>query len=229
MFEATTMQALNRASPPGLPDLLRLIQLGTVLAGHVPQQLAGKAPAAQVNELATLNGLGLPYYARASAVLRATVREVSGGAVLGELTPVAHDVTPGTGEVAVSPSGDVVFLAADLATVVDVVYAPIAGEVVELSLPAPLGIMTLPDEIIARNPLLLLEATATAGTNLGRKIVLAPAAAVVATTKAAIAIDRSKVYFNFATDAVTAATVKLLLAPRHGLTEVLASVPTVVG
>lgn len=229
MFEATTMRALDRASPAGLPDLFRLAQIGTVLAGHVPQQLAGKAPAAQMNELATLTGLGLPYYSRASAVLRATVRKVSGGAVLGELTPKLHDVTPSTGEVAVSPSGDVVFLAADLATVVDVVYAPIAGEVVELSLPAPAGIMTLPDEIVARQPLLLLEATATTATITGRKIVLAPAAAVVATTKAAIAIDRTKVYFNFATDVVTAATVKLLLAPRHGLADVLASVPTVVG
>jgi hypothetical protein len=79
---------------------------------------------------------------------------------------------------------------------------------------------------IARRPLLLLEATATVATITGRKIILAPAAAVVATTKAALAIDRTKVYFNTATDVVTYATVKLLLTPETPLVTALAAQAT---
>lgn len=222
----TLRDALNRANSSTIATHLQKAQLGTVVAGHVPQQISGAVPAAQTNELATVLGLGLPYTSRASAVLRATVRTVSSGAVLGELTPVNHDVTPSTGNVAVSPSGDIVFLETDKATKVDVVYAPIAGEVVEWTGPAPLGIMVLPAWIIARNPLLLLEATPTVATIGGRKIILAPAAAVVATTKAALAIDRSKVYFNYATDVVTYATVKLLLTPETPLVTALAAQAT---
>lgn len=222
----TLRDALNRANSSTIATHLQRVQLGTVVAGHVPQQISGAVPAARTNELGTVLGLGLPYTSRASAVLRATVRSVGSGSVLGELTPVKHDVTPSTGEVAVSPSGDVVFLASDAATKVDVVYAPVAGEVVELTAPCPLGIMALPAWIIARNPLLLLEATADVATIGGRKIILAPAAAVVATTKAALAIDRSKVYFNYATDVVTYATVKLLLTPETPLVTALAAQAT---
>ena len=222
----TLRDALNRANSSTIATHLQRVQLGTVVAGHVPQQISGAVPAAQTNELATVLGLGLPYTSRASAVLRATVRTVSSGAVLGELTPVNHDVTPSTGNVAVSPSGDIVFLETDKATKVDVVYAPVAGEVIEWTGPCPLGIMALPAWIIARNPLLLLEATATVATIGGRKIILAPAAAVVATTKAALAIDRSKVYFNYATDVVTYATVKLLLTPETPLVTALAAQAT---
>lgn len=222
----TVRDALNRANSSTIATHLQKVQLGTVVAGHVPQQISGAVPAAQTNELGTVLGLGLPYTSRASAVLRATVRSVGSGSVLGELTPVKHDVTPSTGEVAVSPSGDVVFLASDAATKVDVVYAPVAGEVVELTAPCPLGIMALPAWIVARNPLLLLEATADVATIGGRKIILAPAAAVVVTTKAALAIDRSKVYFNYATDVVTYATVKLLLTPETPLVTALAAQAT---
>lgn len=217
--------ALDRAHPTGLPDHFRKLRLGQALAGHLPQQLVGKVPALRTGELTTVLSLGLPYWSRAARVIRATVRTVSGGAVLGELTPINHDVTPSTGEVGVTPSGDIAFLGTDAATLVDVTYIPVAGDVVEVTLPAPAGVLTLPAALVARHPLLLLEATATAGTNLGRKIVLAPAAAVVATTKAALAINRGAVYFNFATDAVTEARVKLLVAPANGLAAVLAGSP----
>lgn len=219
------VSALDRAHPTGLPDHLRKLHLGQVLAGHLPQQLVGKVPATRTGELSTVLSLGLPYWSRAQRVLRATVRTVGSGSVLGELSPINKDVTPSTGEVGVTPSGDIAFLGTDAATLVDVTYVPVAGDVVELTLPAPAGVLTLPAAVVARNPLLLLEATATAGTNLGRKIVLAPAAAVVATTKAALAINRGAVYFNFATDAVTAATVKILVAPASGLAAVLAGSP----
>ena len=35
------------------------MQLGTVVAGHVPQQISGAVPAARTNELGTVLGLAL--------------------------------------------------------------------------------------------------------------------------------------------------------------------------
>lgn len=212
------LDALDRANPGSLPTNLQRIKIGHAMAGLLPQQIIGAVPAAQTNELATLIGLGLPYESRAAKVSRAIVRTVSGGAVLGELTPVAYGATPGTGEVAVSPSGDVVFLAADLATKIDVYYQPVEGEIVEWIGPVATGVLTLPAQITSRHPILLLEAealTVLSGVNVGRKIVLVPASAATATTKAALAIDRSKVYFNDATDHVATARVKLLVAHRE--------------
>lgn len=222
----TLRDALNRANSSTIATHLQKAQLGTVVAGHVPQQISGAVPALQTNELSTVLGLNLPYTSRARRVIAATVRTVGSGSVLGELTPINKDVTPSTGQVGVTPSGDIAFLGTDDATKVDVVYQPIAGEVVDWTGPAPAGVMTLPAWIIARNPLLLLEATPTVATIGGRKIILAPAAAVVATTKAALAIDRTKVYFNYATDVVTYATVKLLLTPETPLVTALAASAT---
>lgn len=219
-------EALDRANPTTLATHLQKVRIGTVLAGNVPQHLSGVVPALQTNELATILGLDLPYTSRARRVIGATVRAVGSGSVLGELTPIVKDVTPTTGQIGVTPSGDIAFLGTDAATVADVSYEPYAGDVVEWTGPAPAGVMTLPAWIAARQPLLLLEATAVTATITGRKIILAPAAAVVATTKAALAIDRTKVYFNTATDVVTKATVKLLVAPSLSLAAALAAVPS---
>lgn len=212
------LDALDRANPGSLPTNLQRIKIGHAMAGLLPQQIIGAVPAAQTNELATLIGLGLPYESRAAKVSRAIVRTVSGGAVLGELTPVAYGATPGTGEVAVSPSGDVVFLAADLATLVDVYYQPVEGEVVEWTGPVASGELALPQSVIDRQPILLLEAealTVGAGGVTGRKIVLVPASAATATTKAALSVDRVSVWFNSVTDKVATARVKLLVALRE--------------
>lgn len=224
----TVRAALDRANPFTLADHLRTVHLGRVLAGHVNQQLHEKDPAPSANELATLEAVGLDESSRAAFVDRAVV--IAGG-VTGELSVQAYGATPSTGQVAVSPSGDVVVLASDLITKLDLYYRPVAGDVFEATLPAPAGVMTLPAPV-SGHALLLLEAEATAvdsGGIAGRKIVLVPATAVVATTKAALSVDRTKVYFNTATDKVTQARVRLLVSPRLlGLAEALASEPQTV-
>ena len=219
---ATEREALNTANSSTLSVHLQVTQLGTALAGHVPQQLTGfTALAAKPYELATLQGFGLPYYSRAARIDRAIAR-TSGNSVTGELSVQAYGTTPLTGQIAVSPSGDVVVLAADQITCVDLYYRPIAGDVMEFTGPVATGILTLPKAITDRGALLLLEAEGLEGSVTGTKIVLVPASAVVATTKAALAIDRSKVYFNHSTDALTSARVKVLVAPKLGLAAALA-------
>ena len=116
--------SLNRALPDHLGDLLRLLPLGDVLAGHVPQQRRRQTPAASSNELATLEAIGLPYTQRAAAILRATSRSATAGGP-GELAVQAYGTTPAQGQVAVSPSGDVVVLAADVQRDLDVHYVPV--------------------------------------------------------------------------------------------------------
>ena len=56
----TVRDALNRANSSTIATHLQKVQLGTVIAGHVPQQISGAVPAAQTNELATVLGPGLP-------------------------------------------------------------------------------------------------------------------------------------------------------------------------
>lgn len=220
--------SLNRASPNHLPDLLRVLPLGDVLAGNLIHQRRKQTPAASTNELATLEGLALPYTQRAAFILRATSRIATAGGP-GELVVKLFGVTPAQGEVAVSPSGDIVVLAADVQRGLDVVYVPAAGEVMDLvDYPAPLGVLTLPTAISNRGVIYLLEATATAATLTGRKGILVPATTNTATTKAALSADGTKVYFNTATDVVTRATVKLLVAPALGLSEELTAVATTI-
>lgn len=221
----TLVDALNRAHPAGLPDHLRYLKLGQLFGGHLPQQLLAQDPAAQTYELATVEGLGLPYYSRAVKIDRAVARA---GGVTGELTLAAYGATPSTGEIAVSPSGDIVTLASDAITSLDVYYRPVAGDVAEVTLPVATGVMTLPSHLSGK-ALLLLEAEATVvdtGGVSGAKIILVPATAATATTKAALSVDRTKVYFNNATDLVLQARVKLLVAPDPGLAAGLAAQPS---
>lgn len=223
----STHVSLNRALPDHLADLLRLTPLGDVLAGHMPQQRRRLTPAANASELATLEAVGLPYTQRAAAILRATSRAASAGGP-GELAVQAYGTTPAQGQVAVSPSGDIVVLAADVQRDLDVHYVPACGEVVELNeMPAPAGVLTIPAQFVARGVIYLLEATATVATITGRKIILVPATTNTATTKAALSKDGTLVYFNSGTDVVTRASVKLLVAPPIGLAErLLADSPT---
>lgn len=224
----TQITSLNRANPSTLSDHFRKARIGDLIAAHLPQQLRQQDPAAQLNELATLEGLGLPYYARAASILRATVRV---GGVTGELTPVAYGATPATTQIAVSPSGDIVVLAADAITDLDVNYVPEDGEVVELPpLPAPSGVLTLPSWVTARGAILLLEAEATVATITGRKGILVPGGTGPATLKARLAVNKASVNFNSGTDVVTEARVTLLVArpAAQRLDAVLASAPSTV-
>lgn len=219
---STSVQvALNRANPNSLPDFLRLGRLGDVLSNHVSVQLRKVNPAANANQLATVESCGLPLHRRASTILRATARAATTGA-LGALAVQAPNTTPADGQIAIAPNGDIVTLASVEYTDIDVHYMPVDGEVVVLpELPAPLGILSIPSKYTSRGVIYLLAASAVTATNAGAKIILAPATGVVATTKAALAVDGTKVYFNYATDVVTSAIVTLLVVPTSQLHDVL--------
>lgn len=227
-------QAVNRADPNALADIFRLLAGGDVLRA-LPVYLRNQLPVAAVaTQLATLSTIVLPEDAKAAVIHRCTVRTTSSAAV-GEYTVQAYGTTPSTTQVAVAPNGDIVFLTTDGVTSVDVIYTPQKGDVLgqlaysnttqtaagtgtgitSLNLAAPAGIATIPAPW-AGKAILLMNAVATAGTNTGSKNILVPAAGVVATTKAALSQDGTKVYFNFATDAVTACTVDLLVASGTG-------------
>lgn len=198
----------------GISDLttmtqkLRLIDLAMGGARTV-----GKAaPAASSYQLATLAAIVLPDYAKAAAIVRAVPRAATS---IAELSISAHDVTPLSGACAVAPNGDIVVLAADSITDIDVTYIPEKLVVIEDIVDVATGIYTIPSKYTARGVALLMEAEVIAGTTLGKKIILAPTAAhtLPATTKACLGDNKTTILFNNSTDAVTKARVKYGVFP----------------
>ena len=213
---------LNRANPNTLADQAQALKLGNALLGQLVQfkrKVNPSALGAGSYNLATLHALQQPDYSRASSVLRATVRA---GGVTGELTPVAYGVTPTTGQIAVGPNGEVVVLAADAITDMDLVYTPERGDVINAVFPAVTHVITLPTGAawFARGVILLLEVEALVGTSTGKKIVLVPGAGAPAAGQARLNIAKGTVTFA-AADAVTRARVKLLVGPSADLQVVL--------
>lgn len=215
---------LNQANPNGLPNMFNVIQLGNVLRS-LPVKLVKQAPAPDAGSLATVDVIVLPDDAKASNVLRCTVR--AGGAT-GEFTDKGYGVTPTTTTFAVTPNGDIAFLhAGDLVTDVDVLYVPDQYDIVELTLPVAVGLVVIPAAIVARGVLFLMEATLTAGTVLGKKGILVPAAGLPATTTARLTVAKDQVQFNNATDAGTMATVKLAISTAVKMHTLLGAITTV--
>jgi hypothetical protein len=218
--DGTQRVAFDRANPNTISDLLRSVALGSLLQGQIMQVRRGlDADAAGTNpeNLATLDAITLPDAGKANSILRATVRA---GGVTGELTPVAYGTTPATTECAVGPNGDLVFLATDAITDVDVVYAPERGDVIDSVFPVVSNVLTLPASITARHVVLLEEAEALEGTSTGRKIVLVPGAGAPAAGQARLDVAKATVTFAGA-DAVVRARVKLLVAAAEDLADVL--------
>lgn len=201
----TITDVLNLAKVDTITDLLRKIAIGFILRTQLTQVLRRKDPAATSYNLATVEAVGVVPRAPAAVVNRATSIV---GTVTGELTPVAFGVTPATGQIGVAPNGDVVVLAADAITSLDVVYTPERGEVFEVTLPVATHVLTLPSVVTTRGVVLLLEAEALVGTVTGKKIVLVPAASAPATGQAKLNIAKTTVTFATA-DAVTSARVKV--------------------
>jgi hypothetical protein len=161
----------------------------------------------------TIDVIPLPADAKAACILRACVR--AGGST-GELALSAHDATPATTHVAVTPCGDIAFdHATDAVTDVDVTYLPQVGDIAEFVLTPATGVCTLPASAVAQGVLLLIEAEVLTGSVVGKKNILAPVAGtgLPATTKAQLTSNKSTVSFNNATDAPTSCRVKVLLKP----------------
>lgn len=221
---------LNRVTPSSAATLLALLAIGDVLAAHVPQQLRQKTPAADANQLATLESFGLPMQARAESIVRAYARATGASGTLGELAVQAANTTPADAQIAVAPNGNIVVLAASDYVDVDVTYIPARGEVVELpELPVTSNALAIPSTYTDRGVVYLLEAVATEGTSAGRKIITAPSGSVASAGHARLDLAKANVKFN-GTDAITKARVTLLVAPiaKEQLQEqLLADSPTV--
>lgn len=210
----TNLDSLNRGNPNSIGDLAQAVKLGSVLAGNVPQQLYGvdfDAEGANPGNLATVDALALPDGQKAAVILRAYARTGTAGA--GPLAIAAADATPLTGEIAVAPNGNIVTLAADALTDVDVIYEPHRGDVIESVFPAAADVITLPASVTGRKVVAALEVEAVEGTATGNKIVLTPGAGAPAAGQTRLNVAKTTVTFA-AADAVTRARVKLLVAPR---------------
>ena len=217
----STKASFDRANPNTLADLLRKVGIGQLLRGQIPQQLRKKNPAADAAQLATVEQVGLANDAKASSILRAYARATSAAGTLGALTVVAPGTTPGDGEIAVAPNGDIVTLAASAYTDVDVAYVPERGDVVvveELAVAA--NVLTIPARLTTKGVVLLLDANATEAGATGRKIVLVPGAGAPAAGQARLNLAKSTVTFAGA-DAVTKAVVTLLVVAAKDLDALL--------
>ncbi len=224
--DGTTRASLDITNPNTLADHLRVIALGSLLAGQMPQVRRNVNPDAlgvSPYSLATLDAVVLPAHAKASVILRATVRAGVGGT--GEYTCDPFGTTPGGADVAVSPSGDIVFLGTDVVTDVDLVYIPERGDVVEAVFPVAADVLTLPASLVTRGVVLLAEVEALEGGAVGNKIVLIPGAGPAA-GQAALGIAKGTVAFA-AADAVTRARVKLVVTAAEGLAEALEATATI--
>jgi hypothetical protein len=223
MSNTTVRELLNKANPNILADLFRDLGIADLFLGQSNQHLRNLDPdvaGANPYDLSTEDTIVLPDNAKASRILRCTVR--AGGAT-GEFTEKAgYGTTPTTGTVGVTPNGNIAFIATDAVTDADVSYVSERGDVLELTLPvvSGTGVLALPDSVVEQGVILLLEAESLAGTLVSKMIVLVPSNSAPATTKALLTIPKHQVLFAVA-DAVTRARVKLLLCPAKDLQNVL--------
>lgn len=201
---------LNRANPNTLADVLRALKFGTLLAS-LTALLVKKAPVADAAQDATLEAI-IPG-AKAGTILRAYARSTSAAGTLGEMTVKGYGVTPGDGEIAVAPNGDIVVLAASAYTAIDVLYAPHPGELVTLKdVKVASNVATIPEPYKSRGAVYVVDATATAGTSTGRKQIMTPGTTVAAGEAALNAAKTGVAFKN--TDAVTLCDLVLWCAPE---------------
>lgn len=195
---------LNMANPNQLADIFRQLGLGDILRSETTT-LRKKAPVASSYQLNTLQAFVLPDDAKARVISRAYAR--AGGVTLGELAVQTYGTTPTTGQIAVAPNGDIVVLASDAWTSVDIVYAPEKCDPVEIVVPVASNVATLPAQVTTPGVVMLCEAEVLAGTSLGAKIVLVPGSSPSA-GQCRLNLAKTQVAFNSG-DAVTSVRLKL--------------------
>jgi hypothetical protein len=222
----------DRAPVGSLADAFRAIGLGDVLRAmpvHLQGVSAGTTGAC-AQQLSTLGTVVLPENAKAAVIHRCTVHANTGSVANGEYTIEAYGTTPATTQVAVAPNGDIVFLGSDGVTSADIIYTPYKGDVLGQPANSKYGVQSVPLTVLSTGQALLPTAlqgftklllqanvlTAGSGGVTGQKIILVPAAAAVASTKAALSQDGKSVWFNHATDLALTATVDLLVYTGYG-------------
>lgn len=206
----TVKTSLNRANPNGVNDMFRLIAIGDVIAAGklVQRRVDMDAAGADVGTLATVDALVVPDGQKARQVSSAYARA---GGVTGPLAVVAPGATPTTGQIAVAPNGNIVTLATDAITDLDVEYEGIPDVVlVEAVFPVVSDAVVLPNSISVPGAVELLEAELVEGTGTGNKIILI-AGGTPAAGRAAINAAKTEVDFA-AADAGVRARLKLLVS-----------------
>jgi hypothetical protein len=216
-------QTFDRSPPNALPDAFRIIRLGQTLASDVKQTIRKANPdvaGGNPSNLATLDVLDLPDDAKAMSIVRAYARAGAGG--LGEFVIAAPNATPAAGQVAVAPNGDIVFLAADAYTNVDVEFLAARGDVLEVTGQVVANVMTLPAAVTARGVVMLTSISSSVGGAPGPKVVLAPGAGAPAAGQCRLNSAKSTISFAGA-DAITKATARLVVVAEADLTSLLGS------
>jgi hypothetical protein len=216
---------LDFPTPNTLADAFTILGLGNLLLA-LPTTLRNQVPVStstNVAHLGTLQFIQLPDDAKACSIFRAYARTGTGS--VGELTVEPYGTTPAAGQIAVAPNGDLVFLAADAWTNVDVVYLPEKYDLLDVTLPVSSNVLTLPASMTNKGVVLLLEANAVTATSPGEKIVLVPGGSPSA---GQAALNAAKTTVTFASaDAVTQAYVKVAVASAINVQGLLGAASTI--
>jgi hypothetical protein len=215
---STMREYVNAAQPNQLPDIFRVMKIGTVLLKGKKRTLRAQVPDA--------NGvIVLPNEAKARVAVNGWARSATGGGTLGNLVAVAYGATPIDSQIGVNAAGNILVRAANIYTSVDVSYYPVDGEVVTVDIPvvAATNAATIP---VGYTPLVqLCSCEAVQGLLLGTKTVLAPGAGVPAATQVRPNLALTTLTFA-AADAVTVCRATFIKGLDFDLSSMLtASVP----
>lgn len=197
-----TIQAvLDEANPTRSPEAQHQALLGSALA------LAPRF----VKALVVANVLALPDAAKAARVVRAFA--TAGGAP-GMLAPVTPEGAVAAGQVGVTPTGDILFAAADAVTAAEVVYEPLEeGGVFTDAVDVAASAATL---LQGRGAQQLLSVEVTTGVVLGLKTIDARGSAAPAAGEVALTADGLGLVFNVADVIAGKATVRYASTPGQG-------------
>ncbi len=224
----TNREALNQASPDTIADILRNIELGTLLRGQVHQQLRRMVPVTDpVSPSGTaVQTIKLAQHGKASRILRAYCR-AGGASIPGEFTPDAGAyAAPATLHCAIQPNGDICVLTADAVTDIDIAYLPERGDVQALpALPLVSNALAIPAAYTAApgGVVLLLSASGTVGGVTTNLRINKPAATNATNGTASLDLAKANVLFSTGGDAFTSGQVTLLVCAANDLATFLSA------
>jgi hypothetical protein len=210
-------QTLSNPNLNTLIEALKLAGFGSALRAMATVKRA-QVPVASLYESASVAAVFLPDDAKASVGSRVYARSTSASGPLGELTyDGVGEGVPSSGHFGVSPAGNIVLLAADGYTNIDVYYTPEWLDVFNIVLPVVSNAIAIPAQYLANGGcVLLMEAVGLVGTTIGPKIIQAPSAS--AASSASARLDLAKLNVKFASgDALTSARIKIGVAPLLNL------------
>lgn len=196
----TMLEWTNMVDPNQLPDIFRILRIGSALLKGHKRILRAQVPDAS-------GVIALPNEAKALLCINGWARSTSAAGTLGNLAAVAYGATPADSQIGVDAKGDIITRAASAYTSVDVTYWVQDGEVVTVDIPVISNVATIP---VGYTPLVqLCSVVATTGLT-GMKTVLAPGAGVPAATQVRPNLALTTLTFA-AADAVTMCTATFIM------------------